>query len=48
MAGSHSFDLPLTPVSPQLRREMLRSIDKKKYSRLGFECRHVCCQVRAW
>lgn len=33
-AGDNSFEVPLVVISGQLRREMLRSIDKKKYSQV--------------
>ena len=32
--GDNSFEVPLVVISGQLRREMLRSIDKKKYSQV--------------
>lgn len=34
VAGDNSFEVPLVVISGQLRREMLRSIDKKKYSQV--------------
>ena len=37
VAGKQSFEVPLVEVTGQLRREMMRSIDRKKYSHLDMK-----------